>query len=79
MAVADPIAQAGAAHALELQGVSRAFGALVALDDVSLNVGAGERRWTPFADRQEGLVEYAQPMEGVVKRPLARVLAGALA
>jgi len=38
------IAQAGAAKALELRGVSRAFGALVALDGVDMTVGAGERR-----------------------------------
>jgi branched-chain amino acid transport system ATP-binding protein len=38
------IAQAGAANALELRGVSRAFGALLALDGVDLEVRAGERR-----------------------------------
>src|SRR5215510_11740039 len=38
------IAQAGAAQALLLEGVSRSFGALVALDAVDLTVGAGERR-----------------------------------
>jgi branched-chain amino acid transport system ATP-binding protein len=38
------IAQAGAANALELRGVSRAFGALIALDGVDLEVRAGERR-----------------------------------
>jgi branched-chain amino acid transport system ATP-binding protein len=38
------IAQAGAANALDLQGVSRAFGALLALDGVDLQVRAGERR-----------------------------------
>ena len=38
------IAQAGAAHALVLEGVSRSFGALVALDRVDLTVRAGERR-----------------------------------
>ena len=38
------IAQAGAANALELRGVSRAFGALMALDGVDLQVRAGERR-----------------------------------
>ncbi len=37
-------ARPGTAHALELQGVSRAFGALIALDDVTLQVGSGERR-----------------------------------
>jgi branched-chain amino acid transport system ATP-binding protein len=38
------LAQAGAAHALVLEGVSRSFGALVALDGIDLTVGAGERR-----------------------------------
>ena len=32
------------AHALELEGVGRVFGALVALADINLRVGAGERR-----------------------------------
>jgi branched-chain amino acid transport system ATP-binding protein len=36
--------RAGAAHALVLEGVSRTFGALVALDKVDLTVSAGERR-----------------------------------
>src|SRR5271167_5061845 len=31
-------------HALELEGVGRQFGALVALADINLRVGAGERR-----------------------------------
>ncbi|SMF54994.1 amino acid/amide ABC transporter ATP-binding protein 1, HAAT family [Tistlia consotensis] len=35
---------AGVAHALRLEGVSRHFGALVALDAVDLEVTAGERR-----------------------------------
>ncbi len=38
------IAQAGAANALELRGVSRAFGALLAVSDLSMTVRAGERR-----------------------------------
>src|ERR1700727_913746 len=32
------------AYALELEGVGRQFGALVALADINLRVGAGERR-----------------------------------
>src|SRR5215831_17397792 len=44
MAEALRLAQAGAAQALLLEGVSRSFGALVALDSVDLTVGAGERR-----------------------------------
>jgi len=44
MAEALRLAQAGAAQALLLEGVSRSFGALVALDAVDLSVGAGERR-----------------------------------
>jgi branched-chain amino acid transport system ATP-binding protein len=38
------IAQAASAYALTLEGVSRQFGALVALDDVSMRLRAGERR-----------------------------------
>lgn len=38
------ISRAGVANALDLEGVSRTFGALVALSDVALTVGAGERR-----------------------------------
>ncbi len=38
------IASAGSANALELRGVTRAFGALVAVSDVSMTVRAGERR-----------------------------------
>src|SRR5262245_29514519 len=34
----------GATHALSLAGVGRTFGALVAIDDISLDVAAGERR-----------------------------------
>jgi branched-chain amino acid transport system ATP-binding protein len=37
------LAQAGAANALVLEGVSRSFGALVALDGIDLTVTAGER------------------------------------
>jgi len=44
MAEALRLGQAGAAQALLLEGVSRSFGALVALDAVDLTVGAGERR-----------------------------------
>lgn len=44
MAEALRLHRAGAAHALVLEGVSRTFGALVALDKVDLTVGAGERR-----------------------------------
>src|SRR5262245_16919565 len=43
MADALRLAQAGAAHALALEGVSRTFGALVALDGIDLTVGAGQR------------------------------------
>jgi len=38
------ITQAGAAHALDLKGVGRTFGALVALEDVDMRIAAGERR-----------------------------------
>jgi branched-chain amino acid transport system ATP-binding protein len=43
MSDAQTSAQAKAAHALVLEGVRRSFGALVALDDISLAFGAGER------------------------------------
>ncbi len=41
---AHRIAHANAAHALILEGVSRHFGALVALDAIDLRIRAGERR-----------------------------------
>jgi branched-chain amino acid transport system ATP-binding protein len=41
---AQRIAQGAAAHALEIEGVSRRFGALIALDNVDLVVRPGERR-----------------------------------
>jgi len=41
--ISSRLASAGT-YALQLNGVSRHFGALVALDDVSLSVRAGERR-----------------------------------
>ncbi|MBP5858352.1 ABC transporter ATP-binding protein [Marivibrio halodurans] len=41
---AQRVEQAGAAHALDIEGVGRTFGAVVALADVSFSVGAGERR-----------------------------------
>ncbi len=44
VAVAQNLTSAGTANALELRGVSRLFGALAALDDVTLTVRPGERR-----------------------------------
>jgi branched-chain amino acid transport system ATP-binding protein len=44
MDAALAIGQASEAHALHVEGVSRSFGALVALDTVTLTVEAGERR-----------------------------------
>lgn len=41
---ADRLPAAGTANALELRGVTRMFGALAALTDVSLSVQPGERR-----------------------------------
>ena len=41
---AERLSAAGTANALELRGVSRLFGALTALDDVTLSVKPGERR-----------------------------------
>ena len=41
---AERLSAAGTANALELRGVSRMFGALTALDDVTLSVKPGERR-----------------------------------
>jgi branched-chain amino acid transport system ATP-binding protein len=42
--VAQRLSAVGVANALELRGVTRVFGALAALVDVSLTVGFGERR-----------------------------------
>jgi len=42
--VAERLSAAGTANALELRGVTRMFGALAALTDVSLTVKPGERR-----------------------------------
>jgi branched-chain amino acid transport system ATP-binding protein len=41
---ADGLSMAGSANALELRGVSRLFGALAALSDITLSVKPGERR-----------------------------------
>jgi branched-chain amino acid transport system ATP-binding protein len=42
--IAERMAAAGAANAIELRGVSRMFGALAALIDITLSVRPGERR-----------------------------------
>jgi branched-chain amino acid transport system ATP-binding protein len=42
--IADRLSAAGSANALELRGVTRRFGALAALTDVTLSVRPGERR-----------------------------------
>ena len=42
--VAERLNAAGTANALELRGVTRMFGALVALNDVTLSIRPGERR-----------------------------------
>ncbi|WP_436643187.1 ABC transporter ATP-binding protein [Microbaculum sp. FT89] len=42
--VAQRLSSAGAANALELRGVSRMFGALAALSDITMTVRPGERR-----------------------------------
>jgi branched-chain amino acid transport system ATP-binding protein len=42
--VAKRLSAAGTANALELRGVTRMFGALVALNDVTLSIRPGERR-----------------------------------
>ena len=42
--VAERLNAGGSANALELRGVTRMFGALAALTDVTINVRPGERR-----------------------------------
>jgi len=42
--IAERLSATGTANALELRGVTRLFGALAALSDVTLSVGPGERR-----------------------------------
>ena len=44
VSVAERLSAAGTANALELRGVRQLFGALVALDDVTMSVRPGERR-----------------------------------
>ena len=44
LSVADRLQAAGTANALELRGVSKLFGALAAISDVTLTVKPGERR-----------------------------------
>ena len=52
--VAERLSAAGTANALELRGVSRLFGALVALDDVTMSVRPGETaRGTRLQRRRE--------------------------
>ena len=40
----DRLTEVGTANALELRGVSKSFGALVALDDITMTLRPGERR-----------------------------------
>ena len=42
--VAERLSSAGTANALELRGVSKLFGALAALTDITLSIAPGERR-----------------------------------
>ncbi|MGI9434733.1 MAG: ATP-binding cassette domain-containing protein, partial [Geminicoccaceae bacterium] len=42
--VADRLSAAGTGNALELRGVTRMFGALAALSDITLSISPGERR-----------------------------------
>jgi branched-chain amino acid transport system ATP-binding protein len=42
--VSDRLGAAGGGNALELRGVTKMFGALAAISDVTMTVGAGERR-----------------------------------
>ena len=42
--VAQRLSSAGTANALELRGVSKTFGALAALTDITMTVQPGERR-----------------------------------
>lgn len=44
VAVAERLSRTGTANALELRGVTKMFGALAAISDVTLNVRPGERR-----------------------------------
>lgn len=44
VSVADRLSAAGTVNALELRGVTRLFGALAALSDITLSVRPGERR-----------------------------------
>ena len=44
MSLAEPIGRVGSGAALELRGVTKLFGALAAISDVTLTVGPGERR-----------------------------------
>lgn len=44
MSLADPIGQVASSAALELRGVTKMFGALAAITDVTLTVRPGERR-----------------------------------
>lgn len=44
MSLAEPIGQVGSGAALELRGVTKMFGALAAISDVTLTVRPGERR-----------------------------------
>ena len=40
----DRLSVTGTANALELRGLSRTFGALLALDDINITLRSGERR-----------------------------------
>ena len=57
----DRLSVTGTANALELRGLSRTFGALMALDDINITLRPGERRAVLGSTLSKHCLLYTSP------------------